>query len=176
MNASKTQATARSLHCLVACLVSLMVLASGCGRQSVKLISVEPQVLDSFAGSYEADVNTTITIERVEDHLTFAVDRQSSLAVFPVSENIFVHKESGTEITFVKNAAERVTHFLLSRDGQQKQAKRIAQINTNDQTQTVTISQSQVHLLTMGSGQPTVVLWGGSAGWRAVQSGVAKFA
>src|SRR5271155_5867557 len=76
-------------------LTAFVILNSGCNQRSTDVGS-KPEVLDSFVGQYKPDSDTVVTITREGTHLSVQVNHQASIAIFPESEDIFVHKESGT--------------------------------------------------------------------------------
>lgn len=155
--------------------ITLLTSATACKR-SEQTLPFNPNLLNSYVGQYEPDSNTLVTVSREDAHLRVQVNHQGSLALFPEPEETFVHRESGTRITFVKDAAGRVTRLVLDRDGHRAEARRSSQTPTEDRTQTVVIGERQVRFLTTGTGQPTVILWSGIDAWRRIQRELEKFA
>lgn len=87
-------------------------------------VKVDPKLYDAYAGRYELAPNFILTISRAGDRLLAQATGQPQLELFPESETKFFLKEIDAKVTFVKDAAGRVTHLILHQGGD-RQAKRI---------------------------------------------------
>lgn len=87
-------------------------------------VKVDPKLYDAYAGRYELAPNFILTISREGDRLLAQATGQPQLELFPESETKFFLKEIDAKVTFVKDAAGRVTHLILHQGGD-RQAKRI---------------------------------------------------
>jgi hypothetical protein len=87
-------------------------------------VKVDPKLYDAYAGRYELAPNFILTISREGDRLLAQATGQPQLELFPESETKFFLKEIDAKVTFVKDAAGKVTHLILHQGGD-RQAKRI---------------------------------------------------
>lgn len=89
--------------------------------------SVDPRVLDSYAGKYQVGPNVTVKIERSESRLTAQVAGQDGppADLLPVSDTEFYIMEGMVQVAFVKDAAGRIVSLKGSQNGQAFAAKKI---------------------------------------------------
>jgi CubicO group peptidase (beta-lactamase class C family) len=87
-------------------------------------VKVDPKVYDAYAGRYELAPNFILTISRDGDRLLAQATGQPQFELFPESETKFFLKVIDAKVTFVKDAAGKVTHLILHQGGD-RQAKRI---------------------------------------------------
>jgi len=89
-----------------------------------KEAQVNPKVFDDYIGEYELAPGFTIAITREADKLWLQAKGQPKAQVFPESETKFFLKVVDAQLTFVKDAAGKVTHLILHQAGDHE-AKRI---------------------------------------------------
>ncbi|MFY9608314.1 MAG: serine hydrolase [Blastocatellia bacterium] len=87
-------------------------------------VKVDPRIFDAYAGQYEIMPNFILTISNDAGHLMAQATGQPKVELFPESETKFFLKVVDAKVTFVKDAAGRVTHLILHQGGDQ-QAKKI---------------------------------------------------
>ena len=85
---------------------------------------VDPKVFDNYVGEYELVPGFTIIVTRDADKLWLQPTGQPRVQIFPESERTFFLKVADAQVTFVKDAAGKVTHLILHQAGDQE-AKRI---------------------------------------------------
>lgn len=89
------------------------------------VVKVDPKIYDAYAGEYELEPGFVFTITREGDRLMMQATGQGKAEAFPASETNFFFKVVRADITFVKDAAGRVTHLVLNQGGRQMNAKKI---------------------------------------------------
>lgn len=85
---------------------------------------VDPKVFDDYVGEYEIAPGVTMNITRDADKLWVQATGQPRVQIFPESPTKFFLKVVDAQVTFVKDAAGRVTHLVLHQGGD-REAKRI---------------------------------------------------
>lgn len=140
-------------------------------QETSKVVRVNPQTLDSYAGRYQASPDTIVTVRREGDHLTLAVGLGDTMEFFPESEDRFFHKASPTKISFLKDQQGRITDLVLHR-GSEHRAQRISDAPLSDGIQSVTVGGTNYRVLMSGNGRATVVLVNGLAAWAKVRIGI----
>ena len=90
------------------------------------VIEVPAAVLDAYAGEYRlAEAPVVFTIRREGDGLTVQVQGQPAAPLYAESETKFFMKTVGFDLTFVKDASGKVTHFVLVQGGRDMKANKI---------------------------------------------------
>ena len=89
------------------------------------VVKVDPKIYDAYAGDYEMEPGFVLTITREGDRLMMQATGQGKAEAFPSSEVNFFFKVVRADITFVKDAAGRVTHLVLNQNGRQSSAKKV---------------------------------------------------
>jgi CubicO group peptidase (beta-lactamase class C family) len=89
------------------------------------VVKVDPKIYDAYVGEYELEPNFVLTVTREGDRLLMQATGQGKAELFPTSETNFFPKVVRADITFVKDAAGRVTHLVLNQNGRQMNAKKI---------------------------------------------------
>lgn len=89
------------------------------------VVKVDPKIYDAYAGEYEMEPGFVFTVTREGDHLMMQATGQGKAELFPTSETNFFPRVVRADITFVKDAAGRVTHLVLNQNGRQHNAKKI---------------------------------------------------
>jgi CubicO group peptidase (beta-lactamase class C family) len=87
-------------------------------------VKVDPKIYDAYAGRYELAPNFILTISREGDRLLARATEQPQFELFPESETKYFLKEVDAKVTFVRDAAGKVTHLILHQGGD-RQAKKI---------------------------------------------------
>ena len=98
-------------------------LATLTGEQ--KDVNVDPKILDSYAGEYQLGPTFTITITSENGKLMAQATGQEKFELFPTSETDFYLKVVPASVTFVKDAAGKVTELVLTQNGRKGTAKKI---------------------------------------------------
>ncbi len=88
-------------------------------------VKVDPVIYDAYVGEYELEPGFVFTLTREGDRLMMQATGQGKAELFPASETNFFPKVVRADITFVKDAAGRVTHLVLNQNGRQMNAKKI---------------------------------------------------
>lgn len=89
------------------------------------VVKVDPKIYDAYVGEYELAPGFVFTVTREGDHLMMQATGQGKTELFPTSETNFFPKVVRADITFVKDAAGRVTQLILNQGGRQQPAKKI---------------------------------------------------
>ena len=76
-------------------------------------------------GKYELRPEFVLTVTREGDKLMTQATGQPKFEVFPESETTFFLKVVDAQITFVRDAAGKVTHLILHQGGANQQAKKV---------------------------------------------------
>jgi pimeloyl-ACP methyl ester carboxylesterase len=127
--------------------------------------------LQSFEGRYEASPGTIIAVRRQGESLTMEVNAGSPMEFLPESKDLFIHKQSGTKIGFVRDDSGNVTELVLHRGGEHR-AKRISGSPSRDQIRTVDVDGTPFQIRITGEGNTTVVLVSGLENWSKVADGI----
>jgi CubicO group peptidase (beta-lactamase class C family) len=91
-------------------------------REAVK---VDPALYDTYAGRYQLQPDSILTIQRSGDRLLVQGPDKRMVEIFPESETEFFFKVVDAQITFVKNEQGQITHLMLRQAGHNVQAKRL---------------------------------------------------
>lgn len=89
------------------------------------VVTLDPAVLDRYAGKYELAPGFVITVTREGTSLMAQATGQGKFELFPQSETLFFARVTELTVTFVKDADGKVTQFLLTQGGGTRPAKRI---------------------------------------------------
>lgn len=87
-------------------------------------IKVETNILDSYAGNYEAPFGV-LTVVRDKERLLGQVSGEPDTILLPHTKTQFVEAIRGTQLTFVKDEKGLVTHIVIVLNGREIQAKKI---------------------------------------------------
>lgn len=87
-------------------------------------VKVDPGIFTAYTGQYEIMPNFILTISIDAGRLMAEATGQPKVELFPESETKFFLKVVDAKVTFVKDAAGKVTHLILHQGGDQ-QAKKI---------------------------------------------------
>jgi CubicO group peptidase (beta-lactamase class C family)/uncharacterized protein YneR len=82
-----------------------------------KEISVSPETLAKYLGTYEISPGFSIVITQEGDHLAEQASNQNKLPLFAESKSMFFLKTVDAEIEFVKNERGEVTSLVLHQGG-----------------------------------------------------------
>ena len=88
-------------------------------------VTVDPAVLDNYAGEYQVGPNLMITITKEGNKLFAQVIGQPKIELHPESTTKFFVKEAPIQIEFATDASGKASGLSLYQGGQQIQAKRI---------------------------------------------------
>jgi CubicO group peptidase (beta-lactamase class C family) len=89
------------------------------------VVKIDPKIYDAYVGEYELQPGFVFNVTREGDSLMMQATGQGKTELFPTSETNFFPKVVRADITFVKDAAGRVTHLVLNQGGRQMNAKKI---------------------------------------------------
>jgi hypothetical protein len=95
-------------------------------NQDKKEITVAPQILEKYVGTYELAPNIKIMITLEGSQLSAQVSGQPKFPVFASSETRFFLKVVQAEIEFFKNDQGKVTRLVLYQNNQEMPAPRIS--------------------------------------------------
>ncbi|HEX8287733.1 MAG TPA: serine hydrolase [Pyrinomonadaceae bacterium] len=87
-------------------------------------VKVESNILDSYAGKYEAPFGV-LTVVRDKERLIGQVSGEPDTILLPQTKTQFVEAIRGTQLTFVKDEKGLVAHIVILLNGHEIQAKRI---------------------------------------------------
>lgn len=90
-----------------------------------KDVKVDPKILDSYVGEYQLGPTFTITITSENGKLMAQATGQEKFELFPTSETDFYLKVVPASVTFVKDAAGKVTDLILTQNGRKGTAKKV---------------------------------------------------
>ena len=89
-----------------------------------KEITLSPQVLRAYVGTYSLAPNVDLKVTLEGDHLMTQLTGQPPVAVFPESETVFFLKVVDAQLEFGKDAAGTVTQVTLHQNGRDLVARR----------------------------------------------------
>jgi hypothetical protein len=117
------------LRGLMGCVVLALIMVLGTVMAQGKTeITVAPQILQQYAGTYELMPNFRVMITMEGNQLNAQASGQPKLPIFARSETRFFYKMVDAEIEFFKNNAGAVSHLVLYQNGQEITGKRISDI------------------------------------------------
>jgi len=90
-----------------------------------KLVAVDSELLDRYAGRYGEPPNLIETIQREGDHLSLQENDEPKEEIFPESANEFFSKTSDDELTFEADSSGRVVRMVIHTGGRDIPIKRI---------------------------------------------------
>jgi len=82
-----------------------------------KEITVSPEILKHYVGTYELTPNFSLAITLEDSHLVSQGTNQGKVAMFAESETMFFLKLVDAQIEFVKNEKGEVTNLVLHQNG-----------------------------------------------------------
>lgn len=86
---------------------------------------VDPKIYDAYVGKYEVSPTLTLTITREGNRLMSQGTNQPVVEIFPESETKFFLRVIDAQLTFVKDAAGKVTELILHQGGVNRPAKKV---------------------------------------------------
>jgi CubicO group peptidase (beta-lactamase class C family) len=89
-------------------------------------VSIDPNLLNGYVGSYRLDQGTNLTVTRNGGHLFLEVPNQPKLAIFAESARDFFLKDIDAQLTFVIDGSGRATELVLHESGLDLPAKRVS--------------------------------------------------
>ncbi len=90
-------------------------------------VKLEPRILDSYTGQYEAEANRPFIIQRQGNGLTCRIAAEGVFKLEAKSEKDFQFKElPGMGFTFVKDAKGKVTCLVFHKDGNNYNAPKVS--------------------------------------------------
>ncbi|HWY70173.1 MAG TPA: serine hydrolase [Terriglobales bacterium] len=92
-----------------------------------KEVTVSPNILAAYVGTYELAPNFQFVITLEGDHLVSQATGQSRIPIFPESETLFFPKVVDAEIEFVKNDKGETTHMILHQNGHVTKGVKVAE-------------------------------------------------
>src|SRR5262249_11508 len=87
--------------------------------------TIDPRILDRYAGQYQFAPNYALTLTREGDKLMGQAPGQPKVQFFPESETKFFLKVIDADLTFVKNEKGEVTEAIFNMNGRSMHAKKV---------------------------------------------------
>jgi CubicO group peptidase (beta-lactamase class C family) len=84
-----------------------------------KEVSVAPEALSAYTGTYELNPNFTITITAENNQLQLQASRQPKHPLFAEADNKFFLKVVDAQVEFFKDASGGITHMVLFQNGRE---------------------------------------------------------
>ena len=91
-----------------------------------KEITVSPDILKQYVGTYQLAPNFKLMITLEGDQLMSQASGQGKVPVFAMSETKFFPKVVDAQIEFFKNAKDDITYLVLNQNGREMKAPRIS--------------------------------------------------
>lgn len=85
-------------------------------------IKVDPKILDAYVGVYQLNADTFVTVTKITDRLFLQPTGGLKREIRPESETDFFIQGANVHLTFVKDAAGKVTHMVLYQSDGTKQS------------------------------------------------------
>ncbi len=148
-----------------------LVATCGCGEREESspadrfikhaLVELDPQLYDSYAGTYELPSGAHFTVFRQQDRLMAGA---SPYELLPQTSRQFATNRHGGEFRFeVDSDSGRATALILKGAGDASiEARRIDPDKVEDPCEMVDAGGHRVRILRMGSGSPTVIVENGA--------------
>jgi hypothetical protein len=94
-------------------------------KKERKEITVDPGVLDAYAGEYQLAPNFVLAITREGSLMFLQATGQSRVRLRPEAETEFFISEVDAQVSFVRDATGKVSHLILHQGGQNQKGDRI---------------------------------------------------
>jgi D-alanyl-D-alanine-carboxypeptidase/D-alanyl-D-alanine-endopeptidase len=94
-------------------------------RKERKEIALEPAVLDAYIGEYQLAPNFVIAVTKEGNELFGQATGQPRFRLHPEAETEFFLTEADAQVSFVKDAAGKVTHLILHQGGRNMKGDKI---------------------------------------------------
>ncbi|MDO9609212.1 MAG: serine hydrolase [Brevundimonas sp.] len=98
---------------------ALLALSREGSGQSNPVITVAPEVLQTYVGVYELTPTSSITVSATNDTLTGQLTGETVSTLSPTSADVFRQNDGG-EVTFIRSASGAVTGLMIHQDGHDK--------------------------------------------------------
>jgi len=89
-----------------------------------KVVKLDPEVLDVYAGQYTFSNDFIITISKDDNHLYIHAPGMGEAKLVPESESKFTVTTMDVSISFKKNAKGQVTHLIIHAGGGDMRAEK----------------------------------------------------
>jgi hypothetical protein len=89
-----------------------------------KEVSVAPEMLSTYIGTYELNPNFTITISAENNQLHLQASKQPKHPLFAEADDKFFLKVVDAQVEFFKDASGAVTHMVLFQNGREMKGVR----------------------------------------------------
>ena len=93
--------------------------------QERKVVTVDPKVLDGYAGRYQLEPGFILTFTRDGDHFFTQATGQPKDEIFPSSGHDFFLTAVDAQVTFVTDSQGHATEVIVHQGGEDHHAKRI---------------------------------------------------
>jgi D-alanyl-D-alanine-carboxypeptidase/D-alanyl-D-alanine-endopeptidase len=100
-------------------------MASALSAEFPPVVSLEPQVLASYAGSYAVHGQPVFTVTVNDGHAFFQVSGQRAYEMFPSARDELYFKVADAQVSFHRDESGSVTSLTLHQDGQDIEAARV---------------------------------------------------
>jgi len=94
-------------------------------KKGVEAVSIEPAILESYAGKYRLDIGPVVTISKEGDQLIAEITGQPEMKLLPLSETRFMNEKTGAEMTFQKDETGGTSQLIIKVGGMEIKAERI---------------------------------------------------
>lgn len=98
--------------------------AAGLPYREPTAVTVDPKVLDQYAGVYKIDETNERVVRRDGDHLTTQRTGGELKAAYPSGKDTFFYKESFTRASFTRDASGKVVAMVMDDSGLKQTAAR----------------------------------------------------
>ncbi len=103
----------------------IAALALGTPQAEPRAISIDPALLDQYAGEYELAPGFTVRFFREGTRFLSQGTGEPAVEIFPASETKFFSEASEATLEFVRDEAGKVTGYVLTMNGRTLHARRI---------------------------------------------------
>jgi CubicO group peptidase (beta-lactamase class C family) len=90
-----------------------------------KEATIDPRILDDYAGEYQLLPGSVLTITHSGDQLWLRTTDQQRIQLFPESPTEFFVKVADVQVTFVKDASGQIIYLVVHQAGLDRQARRL---------------------------------------------------
>lgn len=88
------------------------------------IVKVDTSVYNDYAGRYDADDNTYISVTSESGKLFFQSTHQPRVEIFPLSEKEFTMKDIKARFTFFRESDGKVSKMIIDVAGQKREARK----------------------------------------------------